>query len=109
MAVMDVTAGENSFRIWDGDRDGSTPQWDRFAIPTAPLSMTTANWCGGNLMVGAVPPGLDSLLLGLPRTYVRGYLMPPLRGWGWVGWAASFLSECVAVNFVSDGDPQGRT
>ena len=25
--------------------------------------------------------GLESLFLRLPRTYVRGFIMPPLRGW----------------------------
>ena len=41
-------------------------------------------------MVGVVPPGLGSCYLGLPRTYVRGYCMPPQRGWGGVGRAAYF-------------------
>jgi hypothetical protein len=30
--------------------------------------------------VSAVPPGLSSSCGALPRTYVLGYLMPPLRG-----------------------------
>ena len=30
---------------------------------------------------GAVPTGLGSLFRELPRTSVRGYRMPPLRGW----------------------------
>jgi hypothetical protein len=33
------------------------------------------------LIVRVVPPGLGSYLSSLPRTYVRGYRMPPLRGW----------------------------
>jgi hypothetical protein len=31
-----------------------------------------------------VPPRLNSSLSDLPRTYVRGLIMSPLRGWGGV-------------------------
>jgi hypothetical protein len=37
--------------------------------------------CGRNLVVGVVPFGTGSHFIGLPRTYVRGYYMSPLRGW----------------------------
>ena len=32
--------------------------------------------------VSVVPPGLVAFISLNPRTYVRGYIMPPLRGWG---------------------------
>jgi len=49
----------------------------------------------------AVPPRLGSYFLSLPRTYVRGYHIPPLRGWGWVVRAVSFPPGWVAADFVS--------
>ena len=51
----------------------------------------------------AVPPGLGSLLLGLPRTYVRGCNMSPLRGWGPVVRFRIFIPEDL-VDFVSRWD-----
>jgi hypothetical protein len=39
----------------------------------------------------AVPSGLCSNLLRLPRTYVRGYRMPSLRDWGRAIWCRIFF------------------
>jgi hypothetical protein len=45
-----------------------------------PLASAPVPGVGNDGLLSDVPTGLGSYLGGLPRTYVRGYFMPPLRG-----------------------------
>jgi hypothetical protein len=51
----------------------------------------------------AVPAGLGSYFVSLPRTYVRGCTMPPLRGWGAVIPIVSSPNERWVSSAVSVG------
>ena len=65
----------------------------RAEVPSAPLGAGSSlrraiprgfvqddKWGESGIGVSAVPTGLGSLSLSLPRTYLLGYRMPPLRG-----------------------------
>jgi hypothetical protein len=61
--------------------------------------------CGRNLIVGVGPGGLGSCFSSVPRTYVRGYHMPPLRGWGLVVRSASSYAGSIPAARYSSRDP----
>src|SRR5580704_9503003 len=69
-------------------RKGITESWDLHADPAKYEA-----WCR--------PYGTCSLLLGLPRTYVRGYCMPSLSGLGLGGLGCFFFSRNIATNLCS--------
>jgi hypothetical protein len=53
----------------------------------------------------AVPSGLGSCFVGLPRTYIRGCTLPPLRGWGLMIRSVSFPDERWVSGAASVGHP----
>src|ERR1039458_8852767 len=85
--------GRWRFLRWEGGKDGALaahPLPGKQQIPPVSLrsrvGMTRVD--GGrevriptpSASLRAGSPGLGSYFVGLPRTYVRGYHMPPLRG-----------------------------